>query len=71
MTSTDLTYCASPACRNECGRKFPVEELRGRTYLVSFAHFCDASGRKLPDEDAFRYKAKETEKEDGDEREAD
>ena len=62
MTSTDLTYCASPACRNECGRKFPGW-LDGKR-PASFAHFCDASGRKLPDEDAFRYKAKKKERDD-------
>ena len=41
----DRTYCASPNCKNECGRKMSkeVEKLlkqdkHGRT---SYAYFCD------------------------------
>lgn len=51
MTLLDKTYCASPHCKNECGRKM-TEEERKRIYieswkdltvnsvLVSYAYFC-------------------------------
>lgn len=41
----DKTYCASPNCKNQCGRKMSKEveallkkDKYGRT---SFAYFCD------------------------------
>lgn len=40
----DRTFCASPQCQNDCGRKFTEEvrramERAGKPY-VSMAYFC-------------------------------
>lgn len=50
MSFKDKTYCASPNCINECGRKMNPEERRELNLLedagyyeryVSYAYFCD------------------------------
>lgn len=44
MTTLDKTYCASPECKNECGRKMTKEEIdyiKKFTFIpISFAYFC-------------------------------
>ena len=47
----DKTWCASPNCRNECGRQFTEEDRRlainwwgGPDYPISKAWFCDEDG---------------------------
>lgn len=46
----DRTYCRSPNCTNECGRKMPPEiaallakDPYGR---IAFAYFCDVPDEK-------------------------
>ncbi|MEK0411952.1 MAG: hypothetical protein RJA03_465 [Pseudomonadota bacterium] len=44
MTNLDRTFCASPGCKNECGRKMmPSDVLRIPVVdkLISYAYFCD------------------------------
>jgi len=51
MSFLDKTFCASPNCVNECGRKMSPEEteylqalkIQGREWdcMVSMAYFCD------------------------------
>lgn len=44
ITFKDRTYCASPNCKNECGRKMKQEEqfqLKKSDLPVSYAYFCD------------------------------
>lgn len=44
MTYKDKTFCASPNCKNVCGRQMSEEEkckLKDWEY-VSYAYFCDA-----------------------------
>lgn len=39
----DKTYCASPNCKNECGRKMTEEEkekVEKHKLYVSYAYFC-------------------------------
>lgn len=40
----DLCYCASPACKNECGRKMSPEVKKAISKLpdarISYAYFC-------------------------------
>ena len=44
----DKTFCASPNCTNECGRKMPPQDKERlsawtdpeRAPLVSYAYFC-------------------------------
>lgn len=51
MSFLDKTFCASPDCKNECGRKMSEEEQQHRTNLVwknpescanlvSWGYFC-------------------------------
>lgn len=48
MTFKDKTFCASPNCANECGRKMTKNERdrldylrdKGGEVLVSYARFC-------------------------------
>ena len=50
MSYKDKTFCASPHCKNECGRKITEEDkkfLKGHPwYPVSYAYFC---GEPPPD----------------------
>lgn len=43
-TYRDKTYCASPHCQNECGRKMLPEiaaiELQRNNQWMSYAYFC-------------------------------
>lgn len=42
MSNLDRTFCASPNCRNECGRQMPPE-IRGRGNSrgwVAYGYFC-------------------------------
>lgn len=44
LSFNDKTYCASPNCKNECGRKMTSEEkerLAQSGSWVSQAYFCD------------------------------
>jgi hypothetical protein len=39
----DKTYCASPNCTNECGRKMTpneMNELRASNLYYSYSYFC-------------------------------
>jgi sulfatase maturation enzyme AslB (radical SAM superfamily) len=56
MTWNDRTYCATPDCHNECGRKMSDKEIaqqkaffaaQGYSIPVSYAYFC---GEPLIDE---------------------
>jgi hypothetical protein len=42
MTYLDKTYCASPECKNECGRKMDVKD-HSRKYgddRICYGYFC-------------------------------
>lgn len=44
MTFKDKTYCASPNCKNECGRKMTEEEkkiVESKDLDVSYAYFFE------------------------------
>lgn len=44
ITFKDKTYCMSPNCKNECGRKMTEKEKReaeNQELLVAYAYFCD------------------------------
>jgi len=51
----DKTFCASPNCKNDCGRKMTEEQeidakmLGDAFYLISYAYFCGEQ-EELPDE---------------------
>jgi hypothetical protein len=49
MHYLDRTFCASPNCKNECGRKMTEEQRNRRpeNMPVSYAYFCDALGEKI------------------------
>ena len=42
MSYLDKTFCASPQCKNECGRQMTSEERakKGGIEWVSYAYFC-------------------------------
>ena len=43
QTYKDKTFCASPDCQNDCGRKMsPFEEMESKEIEanVSYAYFC-------------------------------
>ena len=49
MTFKDKTFCASPKCQGDCGRKMTTKErsqlkglskMHGRPYPVSYGYFC-------------------------------
>jgi len=45
----DRTYCASPECKNECGRKLSKEEeesTRGKNVYIAYSYFCGAPKSK-------------------------
>ncbi len=47
----EKTYCASPQCKNECGRKLPEALLRQANDLdidLSWSYFC---GEPKPNKD--------------------
>ncbi len=50
MTYLDKTFCASPNCKNDCGRRMTIEEHERLIYLnedrVAYAYFC---GEPKPD----------------------
>ena len=43
----DKTYCASPECNNECGRKMSAEletiAKNDRYQMISYSYFCGGS----------------------------
>lgn len=42
-TYKDRTYCASPECKNECGRKLSKEDeelTRGKDIYIAYSYFC-------------------------------
>jgi hypothetical protein len=50
----DTTYCASPNCRNECGRQFTKEDRKNaikwwgsEDFPIAMAEFCDDKGNLL------------------------
>jgi hypothetical protein len=44
MSYLDKTFCSSPNCKNDCGRRMTDEEHHRLVYLnedrVSYAYFC-------------------------------
>lgn len=51
MCYRDRTYCASPKCKNACGRQFTPQDHAsavkwwgGEDYPVSVSDFCDEEG---------------------------
>lgn len=44
MSYLDKTFCASPNCQNECGRKMTDEQKeklsRSNAQFVSYGYFC-------------------------------
>lgn len=44
VTYLDKTFCASPNCQNDCGRRMTLEEHERLIYLndegVSYGYFC-------------------------------
>jgi len=54
MTYKDKTYCASPNCKNKCGRKMSDEETReckrSKFSYVSMMYFCDDKGEVIKGE---------------------
>lgn len=55
----DRTYCASPNCRNECGRQFTAEDAVAAKawwgsddYPVAMSTFCDKHGDLIRPEKA-------------------
>lgn len=54
LSFNDRTYCASPNCTNECGRKMTADEkekLAKSNMWVSTAYFCDVpEGYSIKDE---------------------
>lgn len=48
MTHLDKTFCASPNCKNECGRKMTDKERHFLGYMnnqrVSHGYFCGEPG---------------------------
>jgi hypothetical protein len=44
MSYLDKTFCASPNCKNDCGRRMSDQERERLTYLsdkyVSYGYFC-------------------------------
>lgn len=48
-TFKDRTFCASPGCQNECGRKMaPEEEQQAKEspWPVAYGYFCGAEPQK-------------------------
>lgn len=44
MSYLDKTFCASPNCKNDCGRKLTEEIRKGARaskHLLSLHYFCD------------------------------
>lgn len=56
MTYKDRTFCASPNCTGECGRKLTAEDkawLKDNPYMpVAMSYFCnsDKSSTMLPED---------------------
>lgn len=58
MAFLDKTYCASPNCENECGRKMTIEEEGflldnppAQYYGISYGYFCGEFGEIDKDEE--------------------
>jgi len=50
MTHKDITFCASPNCKNKCGRRLSTEEMIEvfeKDLLVSYINFCDKEGELI------------------------
>jgi len=45
----DKTFCASPNCKNECGRKLLEPVMMDGTY-ISYAYFCGEPEEEYSDE---------------------
>lgn len=38
----DKTFCISPNCKNDCGRKLPEQYKEyAKTHFLSMSYFCD------------------------------
>jgi len=52
MSYLDKTFCASPRCQNQCGRRMTDLERDRLTYLnyeqVSYGYFCGEEERRVP-----------------------
>lgn len=60
MCYKDRTYCASPNCKNECGRQLTDEDRQkalkwwaspknptGEGFPLAVSHFCDNEGKEV------------------------
>jgi hypothetical protein len=54
LSCLDKTFCASPDCKNDCGRKITDEELDRlnipKLEYVSYSYFCGDAKATLQDE---------------------
>lgn len=52
MSYLDKTFCASPRCNNDCGRRMTDEERERLTYsqaqYVSYGYFCGEQDGQAP-----------------------
>ena len=49
MTYMDKTFCASPNCKDKCGRKMMevTKKMIPDWERISFAEFCDENGEVI------------------------
>lgn len=51
MSFLDKTFCASPQCKNDCGRRMTDEERERLTYsnaqYVSYGYFCGEDDKPI------------------------
>lgn len=65
MSFLDKTFCASPHCKNDCGRRMTEQEHQRLIYLnsdyVSYSYFCGEPEQITSTEDDLeREKLKES-----------
>ena len=52
MSYLDKTFCASPQCKNDCGRRMTDREREQLTYseaqYVSYGYFCGEDEKQEP-----------------------
>ena len=50
----DTTFCASPNCKNKCGRKLTKKDIKnaiewwgGENFPIAYSNYCDDKGELL------------------------